>query len=425
MEPQQETEKRSFNSRPRVAALDGLRGIAICLVFGIHLLSGTAEHHDNPLVGYVVQFLRCGWIGVDLFFVLSGFLITGILLHAKENGAPIRTFFFRRALRIFPAYYFALIVLCLLAGYGIISNKEVWQKVGPNIWYFLTYTNNFPILWMGNNFPGVSHFWTLAIEEQFYLIWPFVVYGVSRRALLKVVCIFPLLIFAWRATLGFCFPDNAVLFAASYVMMPLRADSLLLGALVAILGHYRYEAQLRRYAIFGLGGFGVLVVLLILDNGLLQTSYLLVWSINSIAFSGVIAAFSVGMLPGILVRMLSLAPLCWIGFYSYGIYIWHDMLPHFIGSDLTGSESGAPSRITRLIFTVMVLPVAVFVSWTFIEKPALALRNYMCEPLRNATFTPVARLAKRCARIFEKLSVPRLKKSGDSRPDLLDSKFKE
>jgi peptidoglycan/LPS O-acetylase OafA/YrhL len=422
MKPQQETEQRSLNSRPRVSALDGLRGIAIFLVFGIHLLSGTADNHGNPVVGYVVQFLRCGWIGVDLFFVLSGFLITGILLHAKENGAPIRTFFFRRALRIFPAYYFALFVLCILAGFGIISNKEIWQNIGPNIWYFLTYTNNFPILWRGNNFPGVSHFWTLAIEEQFYLIWPFIVYWLSRNSLLKVVCIVPLLIFAWRAMVGFCFPDNAVIFGASYVMMPLRADSLLLGALVAILGHYRYEAQLRKYAVFGLCVFGVLVALLVLDNGLLQTSYLLVWSVNSIAFSGVIAAFSAGMLPGLLVRALSFAPLCWIGFYSYGIYIWHDMLPHFVGSELVSSESGGPSRMTRLIFTLMVLPVAVFISWNLIEKPALALRDYMCGLPRNAALTPVARLAKRCAHIFRRFSLPRLKKGGDSRPDLLDGK---
>src|SRR5437868_4964541 len=144
--------------RGQMPALDGLRGIAIVLVL-MHQFDLITSPHAIDVA------FDAGWIGVQLFFVLSGFLITGGLLDTRDQHGYFRGFFVRRVLRIFPLYYAAL-VATLIAG-----NTSIW------LW---TYLSNF------RPHPALPHFWSLAVEEQFYLVWPFVVWLAGRRGVIAV-----------------------------------------------------------------------------------------------------------------------------------------------------------------------------------------------------------------------------------------------
>jgi len=164
----------------RLPTLDGLRAIAILLVVP-HNLNLIATYGGTHLF---VAAVHRGWIGVQLFFVLSGFLITGILLDARDASNYYRSFFVRRALRIFPLYYATLVVLfVLLPALGLLpSSFERDPMVELSYW---AYFSN----WYGPFHKGpdsVSHFWSLAIEEQFYLLWPFVIHRRSAEWIMRL-----------------------------------------------------------------------------------------------------------------------------------------------------------------------------------------------------------------------------------------------
>lgn len=172
--------------------LDALRGFAILGVLYVHWVPGCPE---------------IGAMGVPLFFVLSGFLITGILLRLKDqiiSGehttlSAFRHFYYRRTLRIFPLYYLVLALGCLL---GLAGFREYWP------WH-VAYLTNFPV---AANSVMASHFWSLACEEQFYLIWPFIVFGCSQR-MMKVVVAF---------MLGYAVLYRNIILATDYDLMELR-----------------------------------------------------------------------------------------------------------------------------------------------------------------------------------------------------------
>jgi len=164
----------------RLPTLDGLRAIAILLVVP-HNLDLIATFDGAQLV---VAALHRGWIGVQLFFVLSGFLITGILLDARDAPDYYRSFFVRRALRIFPLYYATLLVLfVLLPALGLVpASFKCDAMVELSYW---TYFSN----WYGPFHQGpdpVSHFWSLALEEQFYFLWPFVIHRRSAGWVMRL-----------------------------------------------------------------------------------------------------------------------------------------------------------------------------------------------------------------------------------------------
>jgi peptidoglycan/LPS O-acetylase OafA/YrhL len=155
-----------------VKSLDGLRGMAVLLVMLCH-----------------ASWVGCGWIGVQIFFVLSGYLITGILLEDKEKaqslGLYLKRFYWRRTLRIFPPYY---AYLALLAVFFMVSGQPAAFK---NQWpYLFTYTYNLtPFFPHFTYTPFYTHFWSLAVEEQFYLVWPLLVYLLSRQSLRRLIIV--------------------------------------------------------------------------------------------------------------------------------------------------------------------------------------------------------------------------------------------
>ena len=167
----------------RVPELDGLRGVAILMVAAFHFSIAVA------MAGGPFKLLRAicvpGWTGVDLFFALSGYLITGILLDSKASLSYFRRFYSRRLLRIFPVYYAALF-FCFTLGARLLlpPGGSDWRVVLA----YLFHVSNWLSLGAAE-IPNLNHFWSLAVEEQFYLVWPFAVYFLCRRHLTRFACV--------------------------------------------------------------------------------------------------------------------------------------------------------------------------------------------------------------------------------------------
>ena len=168
-----------------IPALDGLRGIAIILVMLHHFTNYRPTSGIDGLIGSVVFFL---WTGVDLFFVLSGFLITGILLDSRGSERYFTTFYARRTLRIFPLYYLVLFVaFVVLPQFPAVNAVLTGQVDLPPQWPYWLYLENFSIAARGWVHGWVDVGWSLAIEEQFYLVWPLVIWLCPPR-LLALLC---------------------------------------------------------------------------------------------------------------------------------------------------------------------------------------------------------------------------------------------
>jgi peptidoglycan/LPS O-acetylase OafA/YrhL len=171
----------------RVPALDGIRGLAVTavLLFHANLLANQQASLDKA-IGTVLAF---GWVGVDVFFVLSGFLITGILIDSRHEPGYFSRFYARRALRIMPVYYALLIVLFVAA---IVVYPPSWSEtvLRPQAWYWSYLTNWWFARSNGRALFNSGHLWSLAIEEQFYLVWPLIVISATRSStrMLRWVC---------------------------------------------------------------------------------------------------------------------------------------------------------------------------------------------------------------------------------------------
>ena len=202
--------------------LDGLRGLAILVVIAYNCQ--TLSSADSSLAKAVVFILDRGWIGVQLFFVLSGFLITGILLDTQRAGNYYRSFFARRTLRIFPLYYAALVVLLwvlpALGGAPVDRTHSTW-------WLWLYGTNWIqPFSHLADNFP---HLWSLAVEEQFYLLWPFVLHRLSARRTLQLCLVIAALSLAARVAMRVLEAPADTLYMFTFA----RIDAMALGGAAA------------------------------------------------------------------------------------------------------------------------------------------------------------------------------------------------
>ncbi|HVT96124.1 MAG TPA: acyltransferase [Acidobacteriaceae bacterium] len=232
------------HSDGRIPVLDGIRGIAILLVMTFHFwIVGIAGNSTSSSIStgafsweHIYNYAAgMGWLGVDLFFVLSGFLITGILLDSRESPRYFRVFYGRRTVRIFPLYYAALTVFFLLGPFVMahvyrpaLAEMQSGGTVKLFAWtYLLNWYEGFRG-WSAVAHP-LQHFWSLSVEEQFYLIWPFLVLKLARRRLMGV-CV---------GLMGAALTLRAILYwlhlpFAAYLWTICRADSLAMGAIVAL-----------------------------------------------------------------------------------------------------------------------------------------------------------------------------------------------
>lgn len=368
--------------RGRLPALDGLRGVAILLVLWHNVSAG--EYTGGIIARLINLVADTGWVGVQLFFVLSGFLITGILLDEKDAPQQLRNFYVRRVLRIFPLYYVALAIVFILL--PIMHATPGWLTLPPGLsqaWYWL-YLNNWSSPYWGDA-PALGHFWSLAVEEQFYLLWPVCVIFLRRRNVL-VICLM-LLVGAplFRLLLTVANPELAS--SAAYRFSPARLDALAVGALTSLVVRDRNWLR-TTLGLFPFAVYGSLVFLLLftLRNRNFSPVGEGAW------FNQTAAAL---LFAGVLLRTVQLPPVTgknWrdllaknalrsIGKYSYAIYVVH--LPvKFALSPLWRDHiilmKQFPGVNTTALSTVVfgVSYVVAFFSWHLLEWPCLQLRRF-------------------------------------------------
>ncbi len=358
-----------------VRAFDGLRGVAILLVLLRHIGEDAPARRVGGLVSAA---LASGWLGVDLFFVLSGFLITGILLDARGDEAePTQGFFThfyaRRALRIFPAYY-VFLALVMFVGR---------PPMPHGTWWYWTYVANVLIARHGWP-PGVwdtGHLWSLAVEEQFYLVWPAIIAWTPRRRLPAVCLCVILSAITLRAVLVH---QGAAL--SAYVLAPARADTLVLGATLAIAlrGGARVRDGVRRAApIIGSVALAVLGVLFVthqLDHRLSAGGLVLGSAAASVATAACIARISAGSR---IRRLFEWPPLVSFGMYSYVIYLVQlpvrGALGLWLGDRLATWTPVSALAVEGILLAGLSWCIA-WVTWRILEQPMLSLKRYVPMP---------------------------------------------
>jgi len=337
-------------------ALDGLRGVAVLLVMVHHfVLYGLPESQS-----FAYRAAMGGWIGVDLFFVLSGFLITGILLDSKGRGGYFRVFYARRTLRIFPLYYLSLAVF-FFAVAPLMGHEKLGQR-----WFWL-YASNLKIAFDGwHTVPGyLGHFWSLAIEEQFYLVWPLVVFALPRRALLSACGFLAAACLAFRIYLH---SQNAE--AAAYVLATARAVSLAVGAALATLmrSHGGRVALERWSGAVQVASLAALVAVFAVrgvsnyDEVVGTVGY----SLLALTFAGFVYRGAMSS-----PRVLNLSALRQAGTYSYALYVCHQPIALLLRTMGLADRSFALYFATCSVLSVLLA----LVSWHTFEKHFLALKD--------------------------------------------------
>lgn len=218
-----------------IPALDGVRGVAILMVLFGHFYQNTWFNGSLPKVAMVTgRVAGAGGWGVELFFVLSGFLITGILLDTRESAGALRKFYTRRILRIFPLYYGTLAVIFFVLPHFVTFDAPAKKIVEHQGWLW-TYLINHPWaewIWDESNLFLLGHFWSLCVEEHFYIFWPLLVFALSRRSLFAVCLAFVGIGIVTR-TLPFVFSPDRIPWLLNWNTLQ-KIDGLSIGALVAV-----------------------------------------------------------------------------------------------------------------------------------------------------------------------------------------------
>jgi peptidoglycan/LPS O-acetylase OafA/YrhL len=358
----------SRRSSLRIPELDGLRGIAILLVLAFHFTPAA-----GPLSFFAPVF-QTGWVGVDLFFVLSGYLITGILLDSVGSHAYYRNFIVRRTLRIFPLYYVGLILFCLLSDYPDPIRWKHFFVSGGGGWYAV-YLGNVRAS-LDGRWPDaglLTPLWSLQVEEQFYLSYPFLVAAVSRGTLAKVLTAVVGMALLFRSAIALALP-NSLLW--TYTFMPCRMDSLAMGGLIAV-------AQ-REYPDMLKGRWIVWVTLLSTATFLIDYLYSSgsLWSpaMRTIGYSAVDLAFA-GLLAMVLGgRPRGFVALCrwrwlgWIGTISYGLYLLHASAGVIVRR-FSPRLGIYPRGSVEFLACVAAAVLAAWISWSIFESPILKLKH--------------------------------------------------
>jgi len=358
------------NGAVRLKPLDGLRSLAIVSVLLFHYVNNAIEPQQANSVDRILRAMTSfGWIGVDLFFVLSGFLITRIILDNIRTANFFKVFYIRRSLRIFPIYFLLLLLYVIIS--QIITNKEglkMFQYPIP-VWYYALYIQNYAMGVQHNFGPQfLTPTWSLAVEEQFYLVFPFLIYLCRKQFRIPLMLTLVLIAILTRSFLH----TN---FYAYYTWLPSRIDSLTVGALLATIKTTDYF-KARVSAIVGSAKMkyaliGMFLVLILLPE---------IFPIP-IAFKFTIVAFAFGILLflvldfGFLNRFLSNRLLVFIGTISYGIYIYHQMvnyLLHWIYFRKDTSFITAEEKLVTMV-SVIVTIIMAWASYRYFEYPLIKI----------------------------------------------------
>ncbi|MBA3872832.1 MAG: acyltransferase [Anaerolineae bacterium] len=353
-----------------IPALDGIRGMAIILVM---------MAHAN------VPFAQGGFIGVDIFFVLSGFLITALLLKEFDEHATIhfKRFYMRRILRLLPALIVMLIVLNLLS--VILLNTVERQNNLIDSFIALFYLSNWTFALGFRPLFFLTHTWSLSSEEQFYILWPIILFLLlrmqsSKEKIFGIVLALATASWLWRVILTI----TVMSYPRVFFSLDTRMDGLLMGCALAILiainphqlmkwAHRTPFIPVATVVIIGLMG-------LITDGNSTSTPF---WSIASVGLLTTITVFYFVINPtSWLKSFFELKPLVFVGRISYGLYLWHYIIFKYMTDYLHMSWAG-----TLIIGGGLALLISLL-SYYFIEQPILSLKSKFSVPTRRIIHEP-------------------------------------
>ena len=376
-----------------IPGLDGLRAIAFLLVFALH-----------------TDYLQIGWVGVQLFFVLSGYLITNILLGMKKSlpaGQYFIKFYGRRFLRIFPLYYFFLILMTLLAGWFIsIGFRPNYMRVVlDQVSYAFFYVYDFisALEWFQES-RFLAHLWSLSVEEQFYIFWPLLILLVPEKSLKKLFVffivlgpIFRILVFLFYHLDGFSFLRDPVslavyplpfshidafAFGAYITRFSIPKPKVQLGALLFALPMIGYASQ---YAAMGeVGIWSALGFPVTLPN-----AYQYLWAYSLLNYFFAVVIYCV-IRERLFVNFLELKPLQYLGKISYGLYVYHFPIVWFAARVRgLGIDETLAKPLTALMTFASTLAIATL-SYFLLEKPIIDLKDHFfpVKPASQAELPP-------------------------------------
>jgi peptidoglycan/LPS O-acetylase OafA/YrhL len=341
-----------------VPALDGLRGIAVMLVVLLHSLLLVPQ---SRAYGRIVQ---GGWLGVDIFFVLSGFLITALLLGEHDRSGRVRfgAFYMRRGLRLLPALWGLLAVhvvyTLVVGGPGSERQTVTWALLyvanWQSVWHFFSLNRE------------LGHLWSLAIEEQFYLVWPWLLVALIalRRPRVAGAIIAAGIAFICVHRIGVY--NHSTSWVVVLERTDTRADSLLVGCLLA----WAWTHGLVRRGGPTLTWLAVVALCICIAFAMTTQSF---WYYGgSTMFAALVAIVILASVEGQWsgARLLSIGPLVQVGRVSYGLYLWH--LPIIWA---VARHARSWPAIARLAVAAILIISATMISWRLIERPAQRMRR--------------------------------------------------
>jgi peptidoglycan/LPS O-acetylase OafA/YrhL len=383
----------SIGHRP---ALDGVRGLAVLSVLLYHFVAQTVA--TNGFERVLDWALAYGLLGVDLFFILSGFLITGILYDARDEPDYFRSFYMRRVVRIFPLYYGVLAVVFFIVplipslretSLGRLHEHQAWAWLyGVNV--YLSFHGGWGAL------SYLDHFWSLAVEEHFYFVWPLLIwlFRKSPRALLRLALGVALLSFASRMVASLAGVDQVV----TVVLTPFQLDALCLGGFFAIYVREAGVDNVVKRALLPMAAAALMVAILAfgiqhysevgplalqpLRRGMYRIllAALLLWAFAAPASS-------------LVSRFFRSRPMVTLGKYSYGLYVYHHFLSYYFTTHRTEFELGrlvGSHTLAVAIQAVVGIGLSMAVAWVsfeYFEKPFLRLKRFWPSAQERAAAT--------------------------------------
>jgi peptidoglycan/LPS O-acetylase OafA/YrhL len=364
--------------REQIPSFDGIRALAFLAVFAVHARSAITSH--SWLFNAASKMMTFGWMGVDLFFVLSGFLITGGLISTERRPGFFTSFYRKRTLRIFPLYYFATAILLITSPIW----AHIHKPISPHQVWYLLYLQNWidpftPFKYLG----AEGHLWSLAIEEQFYLAWPLCVYFArSTQAMLRMCVVGIGIALLFRLVLN-PFPQIE---DVAYKFTFARMDALLAGAMaVIIVKRLNVPTKVVQWLLpASLGILTFICAFCLTSNQAHNTSRFMQsigYTLNAVAFACLLIwLYETRYQMHSINRFLSGKFLRMVGRYSYGLYVYHAPLMGAVGYLFARAGKGPGSAGTAwgVVWALTCFGISFAVAaWSFkyLETPFLRLKN--------------------------------------------------